>query len=247
MVSESPISRGFRTAFREPAIVLAEIAWRWSFGLAVLALAAGSLFAYLATLRVSRFELMALRGHPRLLIADAIGHMLHGGPRLVMAAAIVLPAIFVLWIAAATVGRAATLKALLRREGRVALSPQLGLNFLRASVTLAALIGYLGAAILAGRAAAGRGRCSPGRFLVGVCRARCGCCHRALARQLVSLPGSDSRRARRMRHLHRHQRSCWPFSPSSREICRRRRRFRHHPWRALRVLHRGLPAGPVPC
>ncbi|MGO9209611.1 MAG: hypothetical protein ACLPXM_21405 [Terriglobales bacterium] len=166
MVSESPISRGFRTAFREPAIVLAEIAWRWSFGLAVLALAAGSLFAYLATLRVSRFELMALRGHPRLLIADAIGHMLHGGPRLVMAAAIVLPAIFVLWIAAATVGRAATLKALLRREGRVALSPQLGLNFLRASVTLAALIGYLGAAILAGRAAAGPDDVRPGVFFV---------------------------------------------------------------------------------
>ncbi|MFI5087686.1 MAG: hypothetical protein ACHP7P_09955 [Terriglobales bacterium] len=166
MVSESPISEGFRTAFCEPAIVLAEIAWRWSFGLAALALAAGSLFAYLATLPVSRFELMTLRGYPRWLIADAIGHILHGSPRLVMAAAIVLPAIFVLWVAAATVGRAATLKALLRREERVALSPQLGLNFLRTSVTLAALIGYLGAAILAGRAAAGDVDVRPGVFLL---------------------------------------------------------------------------------
>ena len=166
MPSASPISDGFRTAFREPAIVLAEIAWRWSFGLAALALAAGSLFAYLATLPVSRFELMTLRGYPRWLIADAIGHILHGSPRLVMAAAIVLPAIFVLWVAAATVGRAATLKALLRREERVALSPQLGLNFLRASVTLAALIGYLGAAILAGRAAAGDDDVRPGVFLL---------------------------------------------------------------------------------
>lgn len=165
MVSESPISRGFRTAFREPAIVLAEIAWRWGFGLAVLALAAGSLFAYLATLPVSKFELMALRGHPRWLIADAIGHILHGSPRLVMAAAIVLPAIFVLWVAAATIGRAVTLKALLRREGRLAFSPHLGLNFLRASVILAALIGYLGAAILAGRAA-GTTDVRPGVFFV---------------------------------------------------------------------------------
>ena len=166
MSSTSPISEGFRTAFREPAIVLAEIAWRWSFGLAALALATGSLLAYLATLPVSKFELLALRSHPRWLFADAIGHMLHGGPRLVMAAAIVLSAMFVLWIAVATVGRAATLKALLRREGRVALSPQLGLHFLRASVTLAALIGYLGAAILAGRAAAGPDDVRPGVFFV---------------------------------------------------------------------------------
>jgi len=166
MSSTSPISDGFRRAFREPTIVLGEIAWRWTFGLAALALAAGSLFAYLATLPISRLELMALRGHPSWLIADAVGHILHGGPRLVMAAAIVLPAIFVLWVAAATVGRAATLKALFRREGRVALSPQLGLNFLRASVTLAALIGYLGAAILAGRAAAGPDDVRPGVFLL---------------------------------------------------------------------------------
>ncbi len=127
---------------------------------------AGSLFAYLDTLRVSNPELMALRDHPRWLIADAAGHILHGGPGLVIAVAIVLPAIFVLWIAAATVGRAATLKALLRREGRVALLPQLGLNFLRASVTLASLIGYLGAAILAGWAAAGADGVRPGVFLL---------------------------------------------------------------------------------
>ncbi len=166
MVSQSPISEGFRTAFREPAIVLAEIAWRWTFGLAALALVAGWLFAYLATLPLSKFEVLALRGHPRWLIADAIGHILHGSPRLVMAAAIVLPAIFVLWVAAATIGRAATLKALLRRESTVALGPQLGLNFLRASVTLAALIGYLGAAIIAGRAAAGPYDVGPGVFLL---------------------------------------------------------------------------------
>jgi hypothetical protein len=161
-----PISDGFRTAFREPAVVLGEIAWRWTFGVAALVLAAGSLFTHLATLPVSKFELLALRGHPSWLIVDAAGHILHGSPRLVMAAAIVLPAIFVMWIAAATVGRAATLKALLRREGRVALLPQLGLNFLRASVTLASLIGYLGAAILAGRAAAGPDDVRPGVFFV---------------------------------------------------------------------------------
>ena len=166
MKSSSPTLEGFRVILRRPSFGLAEIAWRWSFGLAALALVAGSFLAYLATLRVSNLELVALRDHPRWLIADAIGHILQGSPRLVMAAAIVLPAIFVLWVAAATVGRAATLKALLRRERRVTLSPQLGLNFLRAIVTLAALIGYLGAAILAGRAAAGPDDVRPGVFLL---------------------------------------------------------------------------------
>jgi len=166
MSSTSPINHGFRTAFRQSAIVLAEIAWRWSFGLAALAIAIGSFFAYLDTLPVSNIEILALRGHTRWLIADAAGHILHGGPRLVRVAAIVLPVIFVLWVAAASLGRAATLKALLRREDSVALAPQFGLNFLRASVVLASLIGYLGAAILAGRAAAGGADVRPGLFLV---------------------------------------------------------------------------------
>jgi len=167
MALESPIGDGFRTAFREPAIVLAEMAWRWTFGVAALALAAASFFAYLDTLAVSRMEFLVLHTRIPWLVANIIGQIVGGsGLRLLMGAAIVLPAIFVLWVAAATVGRAATLKALLRREGRVALSPQLGLNFLRAIVTLAALIGYLGAAILAGRAAANGDDVRPGVFLL---------------------------------------------------------------------------------
>jgi len=166
MGTESPISEGFRRAFREPAITLAEVAWRWTFGLAALAVAIGSLFAYLDTVTVSNAEVLVLRGHSSWLIADAIGRVLHDGSGPLRAAAIVLPAIFVLWMAAATIGRAATLKALLRREERVALRPQLGLNFLRASVTLASLVGYLGAAILAGRAASGDADVRPGVFLL---------------------------------------------------------------------------------
>jgi hypothetical protein len=166
MASESPVSEGFRRAFREPAIVLAEIAWRWSFGLAALALAIASFFAYLDTLRVTNFELLALRGHARWLLADATGHILHDAPRLVRAMAIVMPAIFAIWIGAASLGRAATLKALLRREGPVALAPQCGLNFLRASVMLASLVGYFGAVILADRAAAAADSVRPGVFLV---------------------------------------------------------------------------------
>jgi hypothetical protein len=166
MSSASPIQKGFRRSFREPAIVLAEIAWRWSFGTAALALAAGVIFAYLDTLHVSRIELLALRSGAPLLVADAIAHVLRGsGPHLAIIVAIVFPAMTILWIAAASVGRAATLKALLGHDHRVSLVPQIGINFMRASVALASLIGYLGAAIIAGRAASSDAHVRSGIFL----------------------------------------------------------------------------------
>lgn len=167
MSSASPIQKGFRRAFREPVIVLAEIAWRWSFGMAALALATGVIFAYLDTVPVSRIELLALRSGTPWLVADAIAHILRGsGPRLARAIVIVLPAIAILWIADASLGRAATLKALLGRDDRVPLVPHIGLNFIRASVTLASLIGYLGAAIIAGRTASGDANVRPVVFLL---------------------------------------------------------------------------------
>jgi len=167
MVSESPISVGFRTAFREPAVVLAEIAWRWTFGFAAWVLVVASFLAYLDTLPITRTELLMLRSRIPGLVADAVGQIFSGsGGRLTMAVAIVLPAILAIWILCASLGRAATLKALLRREGRLALAPQFGLSFLRASVTLASLIGYLGALILAGRAAAATAEIRSGVFFV---------------------------------------------------------------------------------
>lgn len=148
---------------REPAIALAEIAWRWSFGLGAWALVIASLCAYLDILPAGN---LVLRADNRWLLAAAAGDILQESARLVAAATIVVPAIFLLWIAAATMGRAATLKALLGREARIAFSPQLGLNFLRATASLAAMIGYLGAAILAARIATGRYDVRPAVFLL---------------------------------------------------------------------------------
>jgi len=167
MVSQSPISEGLRRACREPAIVLAEIAWRWSFGLAALALAAGTLFAYLDTIPVSKTELLALRSGVPWLMIDAIAHILRGsGSRLVRAVTMVFPAMAILWIAAATPGRLATLKALFGREDRLPPAPQFVLNLLRASVTLAWLAGCVGTAILAGWVASGDRHVRPGIFLL---------------------------------------------------------------------------------
>lgn len=167
MASESPISGGFRTAFREPAVVLAEIAWRWSFNLAAWALVIASLLAYLDTLPITRMEMFLLRSRIPWLIVDVVGQIVRGsGPRLAIMVAIMLPAICIIWIAAASLGRAATLKALLRGGSSLPLAPQVGLNFLRASVTVGALIGYLGALIVAGRAAGSGDEVRAGTFFV---------------------------------------------------------------------------------
>jgi len=167
MVSESPISEGFRRAFREPAIVLAEIAWRWTFAVAASALAIGSVAAYLDAFPVSNAEILALGRQPRWLIAVAFNHLLQGGPRLLRVASILLSGLFVLWIAAAALGRAATLQAMVRRDGRVAILPQLGLTFLRAGVTLASLVGFFGVLVFTDLAAAHASDTSSGVF-VGV-------------------------------------------------------------------------------
>ncbi|MGC2324059.1 MAG: hypothetical protein WA463_15615, partial [Terriglobales bacterium] len=142
-------------------------AWRWSFGVAASALVIASSLAYLSTLPITGMEMLLLRSRIPWLIADVIGQIVRGsGPRLAIVIAIMLPAICIIWIAAASLGRAATLKALLRREASVSLAPQFGLSFLRASVTVAALIGYLGALIVAGRAAGAGDEVRAGIFLV---------------------------------------------------------------------------------
>jgi hypothetical protein len=167
MASDSPIREGFRTAFRNPVIVLAEIAWRWAFGAAALALIGASFLAYLTTFTVTDVDALELRSHMRRFLVDAIGHILLGsGPLLLRIAAILAPAVFVLWVFIASVGRTATLNALLGRTDYIPVRPQFTLNFLRASVLFASFIAYIGALLLAGRAAATADDIRPSIFIV---------------------------------------------------------------------------------
>src|ERR1700690_2214343 len=57
----SPTLEGFQTMFRLPLLGLAEISWRWSFGLAATAALLFSLREYLATLPVTASEMLLLR------------------------------------------------------------------------------------------------------------------------------------------------------------------------------------------
>ena len=159
MTRSGLVRAGFRAALRRPAVVAAEIAWRWSFGVAAGAIVTIAILRFLASLTVTDGDLFALRSAIPQLMADAILHIFEGsGPRLLRLALIVTPAISVLWMLAASAGRAATLRALLEDAPasftkRHDLRSLLVVNFFRVAVTLLGLLAMVGSAILAGHAA----------------------------------------------------------------------------------------------
>lgn len=158
MNSLAPTAVGFRIVFRQPAIPLAEIAWRWSFAAAAWFLGAMYLLEYADSLPVSKLDRILLGTRQPALVWRAIHRILEGSAlRFAETGILLVIALTMAWIALASVGRAATVKALLEELGAAAAGlrrrrviPSLSaLNFLRASVALAALVSCLGGAALA--------------------------------------------------------------------------------------------------
>jgi hypothetical protein len=161
MKRRSPTLEGFQTIFRQPWLGLAEIAWRWSFGAAVVVALAFALREYLASLPVTAGEMLLLRSRQPALMLRAIAGIFQGSaPRATAAFVVLTLSLTVGWIVLASLGRAATLKALFEHfRGSVlpvsagrALTSLLALNALRAATILAATIGLLGAVLLAAAA-----------------------------------------------------------------------------------------------
>ena len=171
------IRAGFRAVVRRPALVLGEVAWRWAFGAAAWTLVIFAIRRILAHVDITQAELLLARHSDVFLIADACAHIVvQVLPQLGRECLVLAPAIAVLWIAAATLGRAITLQSLsstdvipsadapadprtLRLSDAGAFEPRdlhfgplLALNFIRAVFTLAALIAFLGALFLTGLA-----------------------------------------------------------------------------------------------
>src|ERR1700719_2004861 len=161
----SPTIEGFRAAFRKPSVTFSEIAWRWTVGAFACGLSLFWLVEYLDTLLVTKGDAALLSTKQPLLVGRALAHILRGSlNRAVLSALGVLLAVTLLWIVAASVGRIATVRVLLdrfRNNGRhnsagtnVADEPRplrsiLGLNILRAILTLAAVLALVGASVLA--------------------------------------------------------------------------------------------------
>jgi hypothetical protein len=166
MKPRSPTLEGFRAIFRRPSFVLAEIAWRWSFGAAATLLLVFSSFRFLDTLPVGKADLLLLRTSQPVLILRALAHIFRGSAFRAVGAGIVLAlTLGAAWIVLASLGRAATLKALIAyfRESSIFASEQeekigwrlpslFALNFFRLAATLAAAVGCLAAILLAAAA-----------------------------------------------------------------------------------------------
>jgi len=175
----SPTAEGFRVAFRQPSLALGEITWRWTVGATAVVLFFFGLFEYLSTLPVTNGELLFLRTRQPYLVGQAILHILRGSlNRGVLSALLAVLLLVFLWVVAASLGRIATVGALLEhvREQLACKAAVLGLdaggiavnasaespfqtlirlNLLRASLALAVIVGLAGAAILASFASPG--------------------------------------------------------------------------------------------
>jgi hypothetical protein len=160
----SPTIEGFRALFRRPSLGTAEIAWRWSYGTALVVLVAASILEYLDTLPVNNADLFLLSTRHPLLVSRAINDILRGSTfRFVMAATVLALALTGGWILLASLARGAIVRSVLEylqsryeeagftasvSASKRRLGPIFTLNFLRAVVSLTAVAGCVGAFIL---------------------------------------------------------------------------------------------------
>jgi hypothetical protein len=179
MKRRSPTLEGFQLMFRMPALGLAEIAWRWSLGLAAVAAFSFMLREYLETLPVTAGETLLLRSRQPALMAQALARIFQGSaPRAAAALLVLLLCLTLAWIVLASLGRAATVNTLIehfRSSGRVSRAPTISagngigslmvLNFLRAAALLAAAVSVVGAMLIA-RVASPPDNPSPGAVLL---------------------------------------------------------------------------------
>ncbi len=165
MARVSPTLEGFRASFHQPSLTFAEIAWRWTVGAVGWTLLFFWLIEFLKTLPVSKSDEALLATRQPMLVGRALEHMLRGSfGRAAMAALLGATALSLFWIIAASVGRAATVRAVLdyfRKDAARDASTEadtavgsrpwralIGLNFLRAGLALSAMLAFLGAADL---------------------------------------------------------------------------------------------------
>ena len=114
MSAPSPTIEGFRAAFRRPSLTFAEIAWRWTLGATAVALFLFCFIEYLDTLPVTTADSALLSTRQPAFVVRALTHILRGSlNRAVLAALLVTLSLSVLWIIAASIGRLATVRALL--------------------------------------------------------------------------------------------------------------------------------------
>jgi hypothetical protein len=153
----SATAEAFRLIFRRPAIALAEIAWRWSLAVAAWFLGVVFLLEYVNSLPVNTADRLLLASRQPTLVWRALERILHGsGLRFTESGIVLGIGLVVAWIILASLGRAATLKAVIAhlgvgyRSGAGAnlFASLVGLNFLRATVAGTGVVAAIGATLI---------------------------------------------------------------------------------------------------
>lgn len=158
-MSRSPSLAGFNLIFRRPVIAVAEIAWRWGFAAASWFLIVFFLIEYADSLPVSTLDRLLIGSQQPILLLRALRRIFHGSAlRFVEGGLVVAAGLAAIWIALAILGRIATVRAIqgeleLRRgavPARKIVTSLLGLNFLRVTITMAAVICAISAFLISG-------------------------------------------------------------------------------------------------
>lgn len=109
----SPFHDGFAALRHEPALLAAELAWRWCFGFSALVLVAVSTGLYLDSVNVSRADQFLLSTLQPPLLAEALRDIFRGSlSRLLLEQAVLVFGLTLLWSFASAAGRAAILRRL---------------------------------------------------------------------------------------------------------------------------------------
>jgi hypothetical protein len=109
----SPFRDGFAALWHDPALVAAELTWRWCFGFSAWVLVIVSSWLFLDSLKVSPADEFLLGTFQPQLLSGAVHHIFRGSlTRFVLEQSVLLLGLTLLWCFAATAGRAATLRRL---------------------------------------------------------------------------------------------------------------------------------------
>ena len=155
MNPSSSIAIGFRLPIRRPLILLAEIAWRWTFAAAAWLLVLAFTLEYFDSLPVNTLDRLLLSTGQPYLVAQAMRRIFSGSSaRLAEAGILLALGLGLAWIVLASLGRMAVLRSILEQFGWEANSEHpirslFFLNFLRAAAVLAAKVAAIGAVVLA--------------------------------------------------------------------------------------------------
>jgi hypothetical protein len=158
MSRSQAVRTGFTEILKQPAVLAAELAWRWAFAVTGWMLATYALLIFLKSLPVSDAQLLGLSG----IIPGTVGYALASifagsGPKMVKVIVVLAMGMAVLWWFAASVGRTVTLRALMPgRDARFA--DMFRLHAVRVVMALVVALAYVGSIMLASSYAAANAR-----------------------------------------------------------------------------------------